>query len=88
MFLSDTGIEEWCQIRPASISKLPLVKLVNYLGSDTLANDAPASDTTASEAPASEAAAREAPASRECHFLRIPPGELSNLLTPLDELNE
>ena len=82
MFLSDTGIEEWCQIRPAPISKLPLVKLVNYLASDTLANDAPASEATPSEA-----AAREAPASRECHFLRIPPGELSNLLTPLDELN-
>lgn len=46
-----------------------------------------ASDTLASDAPASEAAARNAPASKECHFLRIPPGELSGLMTILDELN-
>ena len=52
------------------------------LASVTLANDAIASND-----PASEAAAREAPAIMECHFLRIPPGELSNLLNLLDDLN-
>ena len=63
----------------------PAREACGTLASVTQPNDATTSDAPAKEAAAGEALTREAPASRVCHFLRIPPGELSNLLFLSDD---